>query len=101
MSPTAKTCNFAAGPDTGPVRDVSMTEVLNSLAAIRGHLLEHGNADIVGYIAAMLTIATYSMRTMIPLRVVGICSNCLFIAYGYFAPAYPQLLLHAILLPLN
>jgi CRP/FNR family transcriptional regulator, cyclic AMP receptor protein len=78
-----------------------MNDVLNSPAAMSGDLIAHGNADIVGYIAAMLTIATYSMRTMIPLRVVGICANCLFIAYGYFAAVYPQLLLHAILLPLN
>lgn len=101
MPPTAKMCNFAAGPDTGQVRGVPMNEMLNSLAAIPGHLLLHGNAEIVGYIAAILTIATYSMRTMIPLRIVGICANCLFIAYGYFAPVYPQLLLHGILLPLN
>lgn len=78
-----------------------MTEVLNSLATIPGHLIAQGHADIIGYMAAILTIATYSMRTMIPLRVVGICANCLFIAYGYFAAIYPQLLLHAILLPLN
>ena len=78
-----------------------MNEMLNSLAVIRGHLIEHGVVDFVGYIGAILTIATYSMRTMIPLRAVGICANCLFIAYGYFGPAYPQLLLHGILLPLN
>lgn len=78
-----------------------MQEVLNSLAAVSGHLFLHGHADIVGYIAAGLTIATYSMRTMIPLRIVGICANCLFIIYGYLGPVYPQLLLHAILLPLN
>lgn len=58
-------------------------------------------SELIGYVAAALTVATYSMRTMIPLRVVGICANCLFIAYGYFAAVYPQLLLHAILLPLN
>jgi hypothetical protein len=58
-------------------------------------------SELIGYVAAILTVATYSMRTMIPLRVVGIGANCLFIAYGYFAAVYPQLLLHAILLPLN
>jgi len=58
-------------------------------------------ADAIGYAAAGLTIVTYSMRTMVPLRVVGIAANCLFIAYGYFAAVYPQLLLHAILLPIN
>lgn len=58
-------------------------------------------ADAVGYVAACLTIATYSMRTMVPLRVVGIGANCLFIVYGFLASAYPQLLLHSVLLPIN
>jgi CRP/FNR family cyclic AMP-dependent transcriptional regulator len=61
---------------------------------------EH-KAELIGYVAALLTIGTYSMKTMIPLRVIGICANFLFILYGYFAAVYPQLLLHAILLPLN
>lgn len=58
-------------------------------------------AEMLGYVAACLTVVTYSMRTMVPLRAVGIAANCLFIAYGYFAAVYPQLLLHAILLPIN
>jgi hypothetical protein len=58
-------------------------------------------SELIGYVAAVLTVATYSMKTMIPLRVIGICANFLFILYGYFAAVYPQLLLHAILLPLN
>lgn len=57
--------------------------------------------DALGYLGALLTLGTYSMKTMIPLRVIGLCANCVFIIYGYFAPAYPQLLLHGILLPLN
>ena len=57
--------------------------------------------EFVGYVAALSTIGTYSMRTMIPLRVTGIVSNCLFIAYGFFAGVYPPLVLHCILLPLN
>ena len=38
---------------------------------------------------------------MVPLRVIGIASNVLFIAYGYLHPAYPVLVLHLVLLPLN
>ena len=57
--------------------------------------------EIIGYIGALLTLGTYSMKRMIPLRVIGICANAFFIAYGLFAPVYPQLLLHAVLLPLN
>jgi CRP-like cAMP-binding protein len=57
--------------------------------------------EFVGYAGAMLTLGTYSMRRMIPLRVIGICANCLFAAYGFLGPVYPQLLLHGALLPLN
>ena len=57
--------------------------------------------DLLGYAAAAAVIGTYSMKTMIPLRVVGIASNFLFIAYGAATAAYPVLVLHLILLPLN
>ncbi len=59
------------------------------------------SVDGVGYLGALMTLGTYSMRRMIPLRIVGICANCLFIAYGLLASVYPQLFLHCILLPLN
>jgi CRP-like cAMP-binding protein len=57
--------------------------------------------ELFGYVAAACTLATYSMKTMIPLRIAGIVSNCLFIAFGYFGAIYPTLALHLILLPLN
>jgi CRP-like cAMP-binding protein len=57
--------------------------------------------EALGYLGALLVFGTYSMKTMIPLRIIGLCSNCVFIVYGYMAPVYPQLLLHAVLLPLN
>ena len=57
--------------------------------------------DAFGYLGALLLLGTYSMKTMIPLRIFGLCANRAFIVYGYFAPAYPQLLLHVCLLPLN
>ncbi len=55
----------------------------------------------IGYVGVALTVATYSMRRMMPLRIVGICANVFFILYGILAGVYPQLLLHGILLPLN
>jgi hypothetical protein len=58
-------------------------------------------ADSLGYLAALLVLATFSMQTMLPLRVTGIISNCVFIAYGYFTSAWPVVALHLILLPLN
>lgn len=57
--------------------------------------------DLLGYAAAATVFATYSMKTMIALRVVGIVSNCLFMLYGYLAGAFPVLVLHLVLLPLN
>ena len=63
------------------------------------YLIETG--EIFGYLGAVVTIGTYSMRTMIPLRVIGICANILFIVYGLVAEVYPQFVLHAVLLPLN
>jgi CRP/FNR family transcriptional regulator, cyclic AMP receptor protein len=57
--------------------------------------------DVIGYAAAVLVFATFWMKTMIPLRSLGLASNVLFIGYGYLAGAYPPLVLHLLLLPLN
>jgi CRP-like cAMP-binding protein len=57
--------------------------------------------EIVGYLAAVLVFLTFYMKTMIPLRMIGICSNCMFIIYGALDGIYPVLVLHLILLPLN
>jgi CRP-like cAMP-binding protein len=58
-------------------------------------------ADVIGYAAALLVFVTFWMKTMVPLRTLGIASNLFFIVYGYLAGAYPPLLLHVLLLPLN
>src|SRR3974390_1799503 len=58
-------------------------------------------AEVSGYVAAVLVFMTFYMKTMIPLRIVGICSNCAFIMYGYLDGLNPVLILHLILLPLN
>ena len=59
------------------------------------------NADVIGYTAAACVFLTFYMKTMVPLRVAGIASNVLFIGYGYAELAYPVLILHLVLLPLN
>ena len=58
-------------------------------------------ADVAGYAAAALVFLTFYMKTMIPLRIVGICSNFAFIVYGWLGGLYPVLILHLVLLPLN
>lgn len=57
--------------------------------------------EISGYVAAGLVLATFSMRTMLPLRLLGISSNIAFMIYGLLAGLLPVLILHAFLLPLN
>jgi len=57
--------------------------------------------DFVGFAAAATVFATHSMKTMTPLRIVGIASNGLFILYGYLTGAVPVFVLHLLLLPLN
>ena len=59
------------------------------------------HAELLGYAAAACVFMAFYMRTMVPLRIAGIISNFLFIGYGYAVDAYPVLILHLVLLPLN
>ncbi|MEO1194053.1 MAG: cyclic nucleotide-binding domain-containing protein [Pseudomonadota bacterium] len=56
---------------------------------------------IAGYIASVLVFATFSMKTLVPLRLVAIASNLFFIFYGALEGLVPILVLHLALLPLN
>jgi hypothetical protein len=77
-------------------RDIAMT-----LTGFLDHFGALQPTEWLGYIAAAFVFATFSMKTMVPLRVTAISSNVLFIAYGYLHPAYPVLILHILLLPMN
>ena len=57
--------------------------------------------EAFGYLGALMTLATFSMKTMLHLRMVGIVANLAFITYGVLDHVYPVLLLHMTLLPLN
>lgn len=57
--------------------------------------------ELFGYLGALLTLATFSMKTMLHLRMVGIVANLAFITYGLVGAVYPVLVLHLLLLPLN
>lgn len=57
--------------------------------------------DLLGYAAAVAVFATFWMSTMLPLRILALASNVLFILYGYFGGLHPVLILHAALLPVN
>ncbi len=58
-------------------------------------------ANLLGYAASCTVLATFLMRTMVPLRLVAILSNILFLLFGYIEHIYPVFFLHMALLPIN
>lgn len=71
------------------------------MLAAAGDWVQLHAIDLVGYLAALLTLCTHGMKRMIPLRCCGMFANLTFIAYGSLAQLYPPLVLHLLLLPLN
>lgn len=63
--------------------------------------LAHHAGMAGGLFATIFVVATYTMRTMIPLRVFGILTNLALIAASIPTHNYPVLVLHGVLLPLN
>lgn len=57
--------------------------------------------EVLGWVASALVLATFSLKTMIPLRAVAIASNIAFMSYGYAGHLVPVAVLHSILLPIN
>jgi len=57
--------------------------------------------DAIGYVASTLVLTAFGMKSIIPLRVVGMCSNLVFIIYGLALGLTPIWSLHAALLPMN
>jgi CRP/FNR family transcriptional regulator, cyclic AMP receptor protein len=57
--------------------------------------------DAIGYVASALVLTAFGMRSIIPLRVVAMCSNVVFIIYGLGFDLTPIWSLHAALLPMN
>ncbi|MDA0997388.1 MAG: cyclic nucleotide-binding domain-containing protein [Proteobacteria bacterium] len=57
--------------------------------------------EIIGCAASGAVFATFWMKSMILLRVVGIGSNALFFLYGTYGDIVPIMVLHGCLLPLN
>jgi CRP/FNR family transcriptional regulator, cyclic AMP receptor protein len=78
---------------------LAFPEIIGKLASLGRRSVNH--AELLGYAAAACVFVTFYMKTMVPLRIAGIVSNFLFIGYGYAVGAYPVLVLHLILLPLN
>lgn len=54
-----------------------------------------------GYLASTFNVVSAFMHTMIPLRLFALATNACFIIYGAAIGAYPIVISHAILLPVN
>jgi hypothetical protein len=57
--------------------------------------------DFIGYFAASLVFLAFSMKGIVPLRVVAICSNICFLVYGFGLHLTPIIILHLALIPMN
>jgi len=58
-------------------------------------------AEGLGYLALVLVVASSSMRTLTPLRVLSIASNLTLIGYSLVEGLLPLLILHSLLLSIN
>lgn len=64
--------------------------------------LAHINfANMMALMGAIFFVATLMVRTIVPLRIIGIVSNFFFILYGVLAGAVPTFLLYLLSLPIN
>ncbi|WP_342130942.1 Crp/Fnr family transcriptional regulator [Hydrogenophaga sp. OTU3427] len=57
--------------------------------------------ELLGWAAASLVLLSFSLKTMVALRVAAIASNVAFFSYGLAAGLVPVMVLHGLLLPLN
>lgn len=58
-------------------------------------------AYFLGFIGAALMLASYLMKSMLPLRVVALVACCFLAAYGALMQALPTLILYGVLVPIN
>ena len=56
---------------------------------------------VFGFIGAGLTLASYMMKSMLPLRLVALSANVFFVLHGWLEMARPSLFLYAIMIPVN
>lgn len=57
--------------------------------------------EVLSYAGSALLILTFSMKTILPLRIAAVATSAVFILYALTAGVWSLLVLHALLLPLN
>ena len=56
---------------------------------------------VCGFIGAGFTLVSYTMKSMIPLRLVALAANFFFVAYGWLEAALPSLVLYSVMILIN
>ena len=56
---------------------------------------------VTGFIGAGLTLASYTMKSMMPLRLVSLAASVFFLAYGWLEAALPTLALNVAMILIN
>jgi hypothetical protein len=57
--------------------------------------------ELIGYLGTAATAASFSMRTIVPLRIAAILSSIFFVFYAMLIGSLPMLISELIILPLN
>ena len=79
--------------------NVTYDAVFNRLIEIT--LANINIANMLALVGAIFFVATLMVRTIVPLRVIGIVSNVFFIAYGALAGSMATFFLYLLSLPIN
>lgn len=57
--------------------------------------------DAIGFLAGILTLATFAQTSIKSMRFLAIAANLSFLAYGFLGGFVPIFVLHSLLLPIN
>jgi len=56
---------------------------------------------VLGIIGAVLMVASYLMKNMLPLRIVALSANVFLVAYAFIGGSWPTMLLYTAMIPIN
>src|SRR5438552_16972901 len=57
--------------------------------------------DVLGLLGVVFSLASFSMKRMLPLRILALVANVAFIGYGWSISAWFGVILNCVLLPVN
>lgn len=63
--------------------------------------MDFSPAYVFGFVGSGLMLASYMMKSMLPLRIVALAACGFLAVYGYLAAALPTLMLYGVLIPIN